>query len=132
MMRLLFCFAALLSAFAVTGKGRAWSYTMEGYAYDQTTKDVLRSTSLMIGDHIVTTDSTGWYSVVIKGVTCDMGRSREDIDRCNEEAFGQLVIRRLFSETSISIRTNWKDHTCLDRMIFTPPCFLSRRDLFVP
>mgnify|MGYP007092123164 CR=1 FL=1 len=129
--RLAILYVALLHTYAGFGKGIAWSYTMNGAVYDKTTKDVLRNTSLMIGTQLVITDDTGWYSVVIRGVTCDRG-SHEEMDRCNDEAFGQLVVRRLFSDTSITIRTNWKDHACLDRIAFTPPCYISRRDLFVP
>lgn len=123
---------ALLLALTGACKGIAWSYTMNGYIYDQVTKDVLRNTAVMIGNEMITTDENGWYSISIHGVTCDRGGSRHPIERCNEEAFGQLVVRRLFAETSISIRTNWRDHACLDRVIFTPPCHLSRRDLFLP
>lgn len=122
---------ALLLALAGFGKGMSWSYEMNGVVYDKATKDVLRNTSLMIGTQLVITDDTGWYSVVIRGVTCDRG-GHEEMDRCNEEAFGQLVVRRLFSEASEVIRTNWKDYACVDKLIKNPPCFLSRRDLFLP
>ncbi len=131
MMRTSALFLSMLLAPVVFGKGMAFSYTMEGYVYDQATKDVLRNTSLMIGTQLVITDDTGWYSVVIRGVTCDRG-SREEMDRCNEEAFGQLIVRRLFSEATEIIRTYWKDHACIDGFITGPPCFLSRRDLFIP
>jgi hypothetical protein len=131
-MRTLAPLLALLIAPVVFGKGRAFAYTMEGFLYEQATKDVLRNASLMIGEQLVTTDDRGWYSVRISGITCDRGDSRAEIERCNEALYGELVIRRLFSETSITIRTNWKDHACLDRIAFTPPCYISRRDLFVP
>ena len=131
-MRKLALLLALLMASYGFGKGRAFAYTMEGFVYDQATKDVLRNTSLVIGKQMVTTDDRGWYSVQISGITCDRGDSRADIDRCNEALYGELVIRRLFSDTSVTIRTNWKHHACLDRIAFTPPCYISRRDLFVP
>lgn len=129
--RLAILYVALLHTYAGFGKGIAWSYTMNGAVYDKTTKDVLRNTSLMIGTQLVITDNTGWYSVVIRGVTCDRG-SRVEIKRCNDARYGMLVVRRLFSDTSITVRTNWEDHACLDRMAITPPCYVSRRDLFVP
>lgn len=131
-MRALALLLALLIASQGFGKGRAFAYTMEGFVYDQTTQDVLRNTSLVIGKQMVTTDDRGWYSVRISGITCDRGDSRAEIHRCNEALYGELVIRRLFSDISITIRTNWKDHACIDRVIFTPPCFSSRRDLFLP
>ena len=122
---------ALLLTNAAFSKGRAWSYTMNGYAYDRTTNDVLRNTSLMIGTQLVTTDEQGWYLVIIHGVTCDRG-SRKEIERCNDEAYGQLTIRRLFGGASVTIHTGWRDHACIDRLIVTPPCYISRRDLYVP
>lgn len=131
-MRTLALLLALLMASRGFGKGRAFAYTMEGFVYDQTTKDVLRNTSLVFGKQMVTTDYRGWYSVRISGITCDRGDSRGEIDRCNEALYGELVIRRLFSDTSITVRTNWEAHACLDRLAFTPPCYVSRRDLFVP
>jgi hypothetical protein len=132
MMRLSVLLLSLLLLGAAFGKGRAWSYMMEGYAYDKTSNDVLRNTSLIIGEEIVTTDENGWYTIVINGITCDRGGSRHAIHRCNEDAFGHLIIRRLFSDARITIRTNWKNHACLDRVRFTPPCGVSRRDLFLP
>lgn len=99
--------------------------------YDQATKDVRRNTTLMIGEQVITTDERGWYAVRISGITCDRG-SRVEIKRCNDAHYGKLVVRRLFSDTSISVRTNWEAHACLDRIAFTPPCYISRRDLFVP
>lgn len=131
-MRTLAPLLALLIASQGLGKGRSFAYTMEGFVYDQATKDVLRNTSLVVGKQMVTTDDRGWYSVRISGITCDRGDSRAEIDRCNEALYGELVIRRLFRDASITIRTNWKDHACLDRIAFTPPCHVSRRDLFVP
>ncbi|HRH70513.1 MAG TPA: hypothetical protein PLB89_13475 [Flavobacteriales bacterium] len=131
-MRTLALLLALLIAPVVFGKGRAFAYTMEGYAYDKHSSDLLRNTSVLIGKQLVNTDDRGWYSVRISGITCDRGDSRAEIDRCNEALYGELVIRRLFSDTSITIRTNWKDHACIDRIAFTPPCYISRRDLFVP
>jgi hypothetical protein len=122
---------SLLLAPVAFGKGMAFSYTMEGYVYDQATKDVLRNTLLMIGAQVITTDERGWYAVRISGITCDRG-SRVEIKRCNDARYGMLVVRRLFSDTSITVRTNWEDHACLDRIAFTPPCHVSRRDLFVP
>ena len=122
---------SLLLAPVAFGKGMAFSYTMEGYVYDQATKDVLRNTTLMIGEQVITTDERGWYAVRISGITCDLG-SRVEIKRCNDAHYGKLVIRRLFSDTSITVRTNWEAHACLDRIAFTPPCYVSRRDLFVP
>jgi hypothetical protein len=121
----------LLLAPVAIGKGMAFSYTMEGHVYDQATKDVLRNTTLMIGVQVITTDERGWYSVRISGITCDRG-SRVEIKRCNDARYDMLVVRRLFSDTSITVRTNWEDHACLDRMAITPPCYVSRRDLFVP
>ena len=131
MMRTSALLLSLLLAPVAFGKGMAFSYTMEGYVYDQATKDVLRNTTLMIGEQVITTDERGWYAVRISGITCDRG-SRVEIKRCNDARYGKLVIRRLFSDTSITVRTNWEAHACLDRIAFTPPCFVSRRDLFVP
>ena len=130
-MRTLALLLSMLLAPVVFGKGMAFSYTMEGYVYDQANKDVLRNTMLMIGEQVITTDERGWYAVRISGITCDRG-SRVEIKRCNDAHYGKLVVRRLFSDTSITIHTNWKDHACLDRIAFTPPCYISRRDLFVP
>lgn len=58
---------------SASAKGRFWSYTLTGTAYDKATKDVLRNTALMIGKQLVTTDSLGHYTVTISGVTCDKG-----------------------------------------------------------
>jgi hypothetical protein len=121
----------LLLAPVAFGKGMAFSYTMEGHVYDQATKDVLRNTVVMIGKQAITTDDKGWYSLIISGITCDRG-SRVEIKRCNSAHYGELVIRRLFSDASITVTTNWEAHACLDRIAFTPPCYISRRDLFVP
>lgn len=121
----------LLLALVAFGKGMAFSYTMEGYVYDQATKVVLRNTVVMIGKQAITTDNKGRYSLIISGSTCDRG-SRMEIKRCNDARYGMLVVRRLFSDTSITVRTNWEAHACLDRIAFTPPCYVSRRDLFVP
>ncbi len=131
MMRTSALLLSMLLAPVVFGKGMAFSYTMEGYVYDQATKDVLRNTTLMFGEQVITTDERGWYAVRISGITCDRG-SRMEIKRCNDAHYGKLVVRRLFSDTSITVRTNWADHACLDRIAFTPPCYVSRRDLFVP
>lgn len=124
--------ATLLFTSAIHGQGMRFSYTMQGNVYDHATKDVQRNTVLMIGKHIVTTDSTGWYSVVISGVTCADGYTPRENDRCNEAQFAQIKVRRILSDKSIIIRTNWKDHACLDRVVFTPPCYLARVDLFLP
>jgi hypothetical protein len=128
MMRTSALLLSMLLAPVAFGKGMAFSYTMEGYVYDQATKDVLRNTTLMIGEQVIMTDERGWYAVRI---TCDLG-SRVEIKRCNDARYGSLVIRRLFSNSSTTVRTNWADHACLDRIAFTPPCHVSRRDLFVP
>lgn len=130
-MRKLALLLALLMASHGFGKGRAFAYTMEGFVYDQATKDVLRNTTLMIGEQVITTDERGWYAVRISGITCDRG-SRVEIKRCNDAHYGKLVVRRLFSDNSITVRTNWEAHACLDRIAFKPPCYVSRRDLFVP
>jgi hypothetical protein len=131
MMRTSALLLSMLLAPVAFGKGMAFSYTMEGYVYDQATKDVLRNTTLMIGEQVIMTDERGWYAVRISGITCDLG-SRVEIKRCNDARYGSLVIRRLFSNSSTTVRTNWADHACLDRIAFTPPCHVSRRDLFVP
>jgi hypothetical protein len=131
MMRTSALLLLLLLAPVAFGKGMAFSYTMEGYMYDQATKDVLRNTVVMIGKQAITTDDKGWYSLIISGITCDRG-SRAEVKRCNNAHYGELVIRRLFSDTSITVTTNWEAHACLDRIAFTPPCYISRRDLFVP
>ena len=47
---------------------------MNGVVYDKAMRNVLRNTSLMIGTQLVSTDDTGWYSVIIHGVTCDRGQ----------------------------------------------------------
>lgn len=132
MMRAPTLLLALLIALPVVSKDRVWWYTMEGYVYDRISKDVLRNTTLMIGRQMVTTDDHGWYSVRISGITCDRGNSRTEFDRCNEAAYDELHVRRLFSATSTTIRTNWKAHACLDRLVFTPPCLIARQDIFVP
>lgn len=106
-----------------------WQYTLTGTAYDQATKDVLRNTTLMIGEQVVTTDSVGHYTVVINGVTCDKG-SAAQIKRCNEDAYGSLVVRRVLSTASITIKTHWKRYAfCTNNIV---PCDVQRRDLFVP
>ncbi|HRD52547.1 MAG TPA: hypothetical protein PKY96_07860 [Flavobacteriales bacterium] len=132
MTRLSVLLVTMLLVGAAFSKGRAWSYTMEGTAYDKTTSDVLRNTGLMIGKQIVITDENGWYTVLISGITCDRGGGRHAIDRCNEDAFGHLVVRQLFTDAVITIRTQWRQHACIDRARFTPPCGVSRRDLFLP
>lgn len=58
-MRKLALLLALLMASHGFGKGRTFAYTMEGFVYDQATKDVLRNTSLVIGMQMVTTDDRG-------------------------------------------------------------------------
>ncbi len=63
----------LLLVPSAAAKGRFWSYTLSGTAYDKATKDVLRNTTIVIGEHVVTTDSVGHYTVIINGVTCDKG-----------------------------------------------------------
>lgn len=122
---LLLCTAAL----TVAAKGVFWSYTLTGTAYDQATKDVLRDTALMIGDQLVTTDSTGHYRVEISGITCDRG-TRAQINRCNEEHYGTLEIRRVLNSASITINSRWKQYAfCTSGIV---PCKEQRRDLFVP
>lgn len=122
---LLLCSLALSAA----AKGRFWSYTLTGTAYDQATKDVLRNTALLIGDQLVTTDSTGHYRVEISGITCDRG-TRAQIDRCNEEHYGTLEIRRVLNSASITINSRWKQCAfCTSGIV---PCKEQRRDLFVP
>ncbi|MBL7983161.1 MAG: hypothetical protein JNL52_15275 [Flavobacteriales bacterium] len=114
---------------AASARGRMWQYTLTGTAYDQATKDVLRNTTLMIGEQVVTTDSVGHYTVVINGVTCDKG-SAAQIKRCNEDAYGSLVVRRVLSTASITIKTHWKRYAfCTNNIV---PCDVQRRDLFVP
>jgi hypothetical protein len=129
MMRLSLLLVLLLSSPLVEAKGRFWSYMLTGTAYDMATKDVLRNTALMIGDQLVTTDSLGRYTVTISGVTCDKG-SAWQIKRCNEQAYGQLVVRRVLSETSVTMNSNWKRYAFCDGGI--TPCHEQRRDLFVP
>lgn len=121
----------LFATFALTtsAKGRGWYYTLTGTAYAKDSKDVLRNTALMIGRELVTTDSTGHYRVTIRGVTCDRG-SKQVIARCNEQAFGKLVIRRVLSSASITIPSHWKRFAfCVDSLV---PCKEQRRDLYVP
>ena len=119
----------LLLVPSAEARGRFWSYTLTGTVYDQATKDVLRNTALMIGDQLVTTDSLGHYSVLISGVTCDKG-SAAQIKRCNEDAYGTLVVRRVLSEASISIRSHWKQYAfCTYNIV---PCAVQKRDLYVP
>lgn len=119
----------LLFGNSAQAKGRFWSYTLTGTAYDNSTKDVLRNTTLMIGDQVVTTDSVGHYTVIIGGVTCDKG-SVWRIKRCNEQAYGTLVVRRVLSEASVTIHSHWKRYAFCEGG-FTP-CHEQRRDLFVP
>ncbi len=125
---LLFILLVALSA-TVAAKGRGWSYHLTGVAYDQTTKDVLRNTPLMIGKQLVTTDSTGHYRVTISGVTCDRGNAVQ-IKRCNEEAFGELVIRRTLGTASTTIKSHWRQYAFCESGI--TPCNEQRRDLYVP
>lgn len=122
--------ALLLGSFASSAyaKGRFWSYILTGKAYDQATKDVLRNTALMIGDQLVTTDSTGHYRVEISGITCDRG-TRAQISRCNEEHYGTLEVRRVLGSASITINSRWKQYAfCTSGIV---PCKEQRRDLFV-
>ncbi len=120
---------ALVLVTTCCAKGRFWSYTLTGTAYDKATKDVLRNTALMIGDQLVTTDSLGHYAVTISGVTCDKG-SAWQIRRCNEDAYGQLVVRRVLSEARLTINSHWKRYAFCESGI--TPCHEQRRDLFVP
>ena len=128
-MRLSLLLLLLFSSAVAEAKGRFWSYTLKGTAYDKTTKDVLPNTALMIGDQLVTTDSLGHYTVNISGVTCDKG-SAWQIKRCNEEAYGRLVVRRLLSEASITINSHWKRYAFCEGGI--APCHEQRRDLYLP
>jgi hypothetical protein len=129
MTRLALLVVLLLPSPLVEAKGRLWSYTLTGTAYDKATKDVLRNAALMIGDQLVTTDSVGHYAVTISGVTCDKG-SAWQIKRCNEEAYGQLVVRRVLCETSVTINSHWKRYAFCDGGI--TPCHEQRHDLYVP
>lgn len=119
----------LLLSPSAQARGRFWSYTLTGTAYDQATKDVLRNTALMIGDQLVTTDSLGHYTMTISGVTCDKGTSWQ-IMRCNEETYGKLVVRRVLSAASTTINSHWKKYAFCESG-FTP-CHEQRRDLYVP
>lgn len=110
-------------------RGRFWQYTMTGTAYDKTTRIVLRNTALMIGDQLVNTDSVGHYTVTIGGVTCDKGTNWQ-IQRCNEDAYGKLVVRRVLSASSITINSHWKPYAFCESGI--TPCHEQRRDLYVP
>ena len=130
MARTLVLLIAVAIALAGFGKGRAWSYLMMGTAYDQTTKNVLRNTVLFVGKQLVTTDSTGHYELTISGVTCDRGPARE-IDRCNEEAYGRLVVRRVLSTASITIPSHWKSYAFRVPHI-DPWSGVCRVDLYVP
>ena len=129
MTRLALLLVLLLSSPLVEAKGRSWSYVLTGTACDKTSKDVLRYAALMIGDQLVTTDSVGHYAVTISGVTCDKG-SAWQIKRCNEEAYGQLVVRRVLSMTSGTINSHWKRYAFCEGGIV--PCHVQRRDLYVP
>ena len=129
MMRQSLLLLLLFSSAVAEAKGRFWSYTLKGTAYDKTTKDVLPNTALMIGDQLVTTDSLGHYTVNISGVTCDKG-SAWQIKRCNEQDYDQLVVRRVLSVTSVTINSNWKRYAFCDGGI--TPCHEQRRDLYVP
>lgn len=119
----------LLLAPVAHAKGRCRSYTLTGTAYDKNTKDLLRGTTLMIGRELVTTDSLGHYTVTISGVTCDRG-SRAEIDRCNEDAFGKLIVRRAFSTSIETIRSHWKRYAFCRSGIL--PCNEQHRILYVP
>jgi hypothetical protein len=119
----------MLCLASAQAKGRFWQYTLTGTAYDKATKDVLRNTALMIGKQLVTTDSLGHYTVTISGVTCDKGTGWQ-IRRCNEEAYGELVIRRALGGTSMSINSHWKQYAFCESGI--TPCNEQRRDLYVP
>jgi hypothetical protein len=114
---------------SASAKGRFWSYTLTGTAYDKATKDVLRNTALMIGKQLVTTDSLGHYTVTISGVTCDKGTVWQ-IRRCNEKAYGQLEVRRALGGTSTTINSHWKQYAFCESGI--TPCKEQRRDLYVP
>jgi hypothetical protein len=118
-----------LGAPPAQAKGRVWSYTLTGTAYDKGTKDVLRHTVLMIGKQLVTTDSLGHYTVTISGVTCDKG-SAWQIKRCNEKAYGQLEVRRALGGPISTINSHWKQYAFCESGI--TPCKEQRRDLFVP
>ena len=128
-MRLSLLLVLLLSSPLLEAKGRFWSYLLTGTVYDKTSKNVLRNTALMIGDQLVTTDSLGHYTVNISGVTCDKG-STWQIKRCNEDAYGRLVVRRLLSEASTTINSHWKRYAFCESGI--TPCHEQRRDLYVP
>lgn len=116
-------------ALGAAAKGRFWQYSMHGTAYDKATNDVLRNTALIVGKQLVTTDSLGRYTVIISGVTCDKGTSWQ-IRRCNEKAYGELVVRRALSVMSITIASRWRRYAfCVDSIV---PCKEQRRDLYVP
>jgi hypothetical protein len=128
-LRTILAVLALVLVTTCSARGRFWSYTLTGTAYDKATKDVLRNTALMIGDQLVTTDSLGHYTMTISGVTCDKG-SAWQIKRCNEEAYGKLVVRRVLSAASITINSHWKRYAFCDGGI--TPCHEQRRVLYVP
>ena len=128
-LRTILAVLALVLVTTCSAKGRFWSYTLTGTAYDKATKDVLRYAVLMIGDQVVTTDSLGHYMVTIGGVNCDKGTNWQ-IKRCNEEAYGELVVRRVLSSASITINSHWKQYAFCESGI--TPCNEQRRDLYVP
>lgn len=129
MLRLSLILLLLFAVLEAGAKGRIWSYVLTGTAYNKATKDVLRHATIMINEHVVTTDSTGHYEVTISGVTCDRG-SGWQIRRCNEKAYGDLVIRRALSTRSATVPSHWKRYAFCESGI--APCNIQRRDLFVP
>lgn len=122
---------AIVSTASATTKGRYWSYTMSGCVYDKTTKEVLRNTAIMIGKQMVTTDSTGHYAVTLSGITCDRGTLAQ-MHRCNEDAYGTLVIRRSLGGTGITIRSHWQSYVFGEGRNAIVPWNQCRRDLFIP
>lgn len=50
--------------------------------------------------------------------------------RCNEQAYGTLVLRRALGGTSTTINSHWRRYAFCESGI--TPCGIQRRDLYVP
>ena len=129
MLRSLALLLLIASANSLDAKGRFWSYTMKGTAYDARTKEPLKDAVIIIGRDTVTTNAEGYYNVTVNGVTCDKG-GRWRINRCNKRAYGHLVLQRLGESSSTRIKSHWKKYAFCNEQEEDCPPFI--KDLFVP
>lgn len=119
----------ILGAAAAQAKGRIWSYTMQGTAYDARTHGPLANTALVIGTDTVMTDPQGRYVARIGGVTCDKGSSWA-VARCDRRAYGHLLVCRVGGSAPVRIKSHWKKYAFSNKERDDRPTF--HLDLHVP